>query len=88
VAYGTLTAGAAGGAGPHEAASLGEEMLQVTLRCVAASAGERSDATKRLPGSLTVVQLKALCESLFKVSPRLPASPWCSSRRCARACSR
>ena len=45
-------------------------MVQLTLRCVAASAGERSEATKRLPGSLTVVQLKALCESLFKVNPK------------------
>jgi hypothetical protein len=50
-------------------------MVQLTLRCVAASAGERSEATKRLPGSLTVVQLKALCESLFKVHKAQVAPP-------------
>ena len=45
-----------------------EDMLQLTLVCVAASAGERAPQTKRgRPMSITVGKLKLLCEKLFKV---------------------
>ena len=46
---------------------MSEDMLQLTLVCVAASAGERAPQTKKVPMSITVGKLKLLCEKLFKV---------------------
>jgi hypothetical protein len=48
-------------------ACLADDMLSLTLTCVAASAGERLPATKRMPRTLTVARLKQLCERLFRV---------------------
>ena len=42
-------------------------MLELTLTCVAASAGERAPCVKKVPSSITVGKLKLLCEKLFKV---------------------
>ena len=42
-------------------------MLSLTLTCVAASAGERAPASKRVPRTLTVARLKQLCDRLFRV---------------------
>jgi hypothetical protein len=46
---------------------MGDDMISVTLVCVAASAGEKPPLTKKIPGSTTVGKLKLLCEKLFKV---------------------
>jgi len=46
---------------------MGEDMLQLTLTCVAASAGERAPQVKKVPMTITVGKLKLLCEKLFKV---------------------
>ncbi|EEH60216.1 uncharacterized protein MICPUCDRAFT_12662 [Micromonas pusilla CCMP1545] len=46
---------------------MGEDMLELTLTCVAASAGERAPCVKKVPSSITVGKLKLLCEKLFKV---------------------
>ncbi|KAK3261541.1 hypothetical protein CYMTET_29556 [Cymbomonas tetramitiformis] len=65
--YGHLTTHASDGQGA-ETGTLSNTMLSLTLQCVAASAGERPPQTKKLPGSLTVGNLKLLCEKLFKVA--------------------
>mmetsp|Transcript_8459 Transcript_8459/g.11425 ORF Transcript_8459/g.11425 Transcript_8459/m.11425 type:complete len:194 (+) Transcript_8459:358-939(+) len=68
--YGELAAGSAasGTVGGGEVGSLGQELLSVTLRCVAASAGEKKEVMKKLPGSLSVDKLKLLCENIFKLN--------------------
>ena len=58
---------ALGGADANGTGKLSDELLKVTLTCVAASAGERMPVEKKLPRSLTVGKLKVLCQKLFKV---------------------
>ena len=48
-------------------ACLADDMLRLTLTCVAASAGERAPVTKQLPRTTTVATLKQLCDRLFRV---------------------
>jgi tubulin-specific chaperone E len=48
--------------------TMGDDLIEVTLVCVAASAGEKAPVTKKVPASLSVAKLKLLCEKLFKVS--------------------
>ena len=62
--YGELSVSAARRSGDG---SMGDDMISVTLVCVAASAGEKPPLTKKIPGSTTVGKLKLLCEKLFKV---------------------
>jgi hypothetical protein len=62
--YGELSVAAARKNGDG---SMGDDMISVTLVCVAASAGEKPPLTKKIPGSTTVGKLKLLCEKLFKV---------------------
>ncbi|KAG6506578.1 hypothetical protein ZIOFF_031902 [Zingiber officinale] len=42
-------------------------LICVTLKCVGASMGEKQPLTKKLPSTVTVGKLKALCESFFKL---------------------
>jgi len=62
--YGELSAHVARAKGDG---SMGDDMISVTLVCVAASAGEKKPLTRKIPGSTTVGKLKLLCEKLFKV---------------------
>ena len=62
--YGELSTHAAKGPGTGK---MGEDMLELTLVCVAASAGERAPQKKKVPMTITVGKLKLLCEKLFKV---------------------
>ena len=62
--YGELSAHVARARGDG---SMGDDMISVTLVCVAASAGEKPPLTRKIPGSTTVGKLKLLCEKLFKV---------------------
>ncbi|KAJ4809988.1 Tubulin-specific chaperone E [Rhynchospora pubera] len=54
----------AGGSGPQTLAST---LINLTLKCVGPSMGEKQSLTKKLPPSVTVAKLKALCESFFKL---------------------
>lgn len=66
---GALASGSwAGGGG---ASALAREMLAVTLVSMAASSMTMAPVEKRLPGSLTVAQLKQLCHKLFRLEPAL-----------------
>lgn len=62
--YGELSTHAAKGPGTGK---MGEDMLELTLVCVAASAGEKAPQKKKVPMTITVGKLKLLCEKLFKV---------------------
>lgn len=62
--YGELSTHTTRGPGTGK---MGEDMLALTLTCVAASAGERAPTLKKVPMTLTVGKLKLLCEKLFKV---------------------
>jgi hypothetical protein len=62
--YGELSTHAAKGPGTGK---MGEDMLELTLVCVAASAGEKAPTKKKVPMTITVGKLKLLCEKLFKV---------------------
>mmetsp|Transcript_22754 Transcript_22754/g.74074 ORF Transcript_22754/g.74074 Transcript_22754/m.74074 type:complete len:541 (-) Transcript_22754:239-1861(-) len=62
--HGELAVGAAGAGGPGK---LADELMKLTLTCVAPSAGERMPVEKKLPRTLTVAKLKVLCAKLFKV---------------------
>jgi hypothetical protein len=62
--YGELATHAAKGPGTGK---MGEDMLELTLVCVAASAGEKAPTKKKVPMTITVGKLKLLCEKLFKV---------------------
>lgn len=62
--YGELSTHVTRGPGTGK---MGEDMLSLTLTCVAASAGEKAPQTKKVPMTLTVGKLKLLCEKLFKV---------------------
>lgn len=64
---GDLAPGGGGAAAPVGGACLADDMLNLTLSCVAASAGERLPTAKRMPRTLTVARLKQLCERLFHV---------------------
>jgi hypothetical protein len=48
-------------------ACLADDMLSLTLCCVAASAGERLPCAKRVPRTMTLARLKQLCDRLFRV---------------------
>ena len=67
--FGNLAPGAAprGAAAAVGGACLADDMLRLTLTCVAASAGERAPVTKQLPRTTTVATLKQLCDRLFRV---------------------
>ncbi|XP_078169680.1 tubulin folding cofactor E / Pfifferling (PFI) isoform X1 [Carex rostrata] len=54
----------AGGSGPQTLAST---LINLTLKCVGPSMGEKQPLMKKLPPSVTVAKLKALCESFFKL---------------------
>ena len=62
--YGELSTHAAKGPGTGK---MGEDMLELMLVCVAASAGEKAPQKKKVPMTITVGKLKLLCEKLFKV---------------------
>jgi hypothetical protein len=62
--YGELSTHTTRGPGTGK---MGEDMLQLTLTCVAASAGEKAPQVKKVPMTMTVGKLKLLCEKLFKV---------------------
>ncbi|KAG2623985.1 hypothetical protein PVAP13_3KG094800 [Panicum virgatum] len=42
-------------------------LINITLKCVGASMGEKQPLTKKLPPTTTVGKLKSLCESFFKL---------------------
>ncbi|KAJ3683216.1 hypothetical protein LUZ60_013443 [Juncus effusus] len=47
--------------------TLASTLINLTLKCVGPSMGEKQPLTKRLPPSVTVAKLKGLCESFFKL---------------------
>ncbi|KAJ7982715.1 Tubulin-folding cofactor E [Quillaja saponaria] len=51
---------------------MGSGLLSITLKCVAASIGEKAPLTKKLPATTTVGKLKFLCESFFKLKSIKP----------------
>lgn len=53
-----------GATGPQKMSS---SLVSITLKCVAASIGEKAPFTKKLPVTTTVGKLKILCESFFKI---------------------
>ncbi len=65
---GALGPASGGGGG---ASTLAREMLGVTLVSMAASSMTLAPVEKKLPGSLTVAQLKQLCHKLFRLEPAL-----------------
>ncbi|OIT04566.1 PREDICTED: tubulin-folding cofactor E [Nicotiana attenuata] len=58
-----------GATGPQKMAS---GLISITLKCVAASIGEKAPLTKKLPATTTVGKLKILCESFFKIKSIKP----------------
>nr|XP_009800788.1 PREDICTED: tubulin-folding cofactor E isoform X2 [Nicotiana sylvestris]XP_016455577.1 PREDICTED: tubulin-folding cofactor E isoform X3 [Nicotiana tabacum] len=60
---------ASGSTGPQKMAS---GLISITLKCVAASIGEKAPLTKKLPATTTVGKLKILCESFFKIKSIKP----------------
>lgn len=70
-ALGGSAASAAGLGGGGAGAGLAREMLSVTLVSMAAASMTMAPVAKRLPGSLTVAQLKQLCHKLFGLEPAL-----------------
>lgn len=60
---------ATGATGPQKMSS---SLISITLKCVAASIGEKVPLTKKLPATTTVGKLKILCESFFKIKSVKP----------------
>ncbi|TMW85638.1 hypothetical protein EJD97_022781 [Solanum chilense] len=60
---------ATGATGPQK---LSSSLISITLKCVAASIGEKVPLTKKLPATTTVGKLKILCESFFKIKSVKP----------------
>uniref|UniRef100_A0A3Q7IVJ9 Ubiquitin-like domain-containing protein n=1 Tax=Solanum lycopersicum TaxID=4081 RepID=A0A3Q7IVJ9_SOLLC len=60
---------ATGATGPQK---LSSSLISITLKCVAASIGEKVPLTKKLPATTTVGKLKILCESFFKIKSIKP----------------
>lgn len=58
-----------GATGPQKMSS---SLISITLKCVAASIGEKAALTKKLPATTTVGKLKILCESFFKIKSVKP----------------
>ncbi|KAF3616865.1 Tubulin-folding cofactor E [Capsicum annuum] len=51
---------------------MSSSLISITLKCVAASIGEKAPLTKKLPATTTVAKLKILCESFFKIKSVKP----------------
>ncbi|XP_059297321.1 tubulin-folding cofactor E isoform X2 [Lycium ferocissimum] len=60
---------ASGATGPQK---MSLSLISITLKCVAASIGEKAPLTKKLPVTTTVGKLKILCESFFKIKSIKP----------------
>ncbi|XP_060175609.1 tubulin-folding cofactor E isoform X3 [Lycium barbarum] len=60
---------ASGATGPQK---MSLSLISITLKCVAASIGEKAPLTKKLPATTTVGKLKILCESFFKIKSIKP----------------
>lgn len=70
-AHGDLAPGVApaGAARPVGGARLADDMLSLTLRVVAPQAGERADAERRVPRTLSTTALRSLCARVAKLPP-------------------